>query len=68
MKNTAVEALIRIQHNIPPNVEVHAEFIAVINGEYEFKVRWNMEDKSIVSLNEESVFIKSEHKVQSVQN
>ena len=40
MKNSAIEQLIRAQHNIPEDVGVNVEFLARVGDTFEFKVDW----------------------------
>ena len=40
MKHKAVEALVRIQFNIPEEEPVKVEFLAFYNNKYYFEVSW----------------------------
>lgn len=40
MKNKAIEAMIRAQFNVPEDVDVTVEFLAMVQGNYEFEVFW----------------------------
>lgn len=40
MKNKAVEAMVRVQFNIPDDVEVEVEFLYYENKKHSFCVQW----------------------------
>lgn len=40
MKHKAVEAMVRVQFNIPDDIEVLVTFLALYNEHYEFEIEW----------------------------
>ena len=44
MKNKAVEAMLRVQFNIPKTVNVRVDCLATVDHVYEFEACWYIDD------------------------
>lgn len=43
MRHKAIESMMRIQYQIPENIDVNIKFISLIGDEYEFSAEWWIE-------------------------